>query len=113
MSRLYYDRIIVLEDVERQIGLVAQSPEEKSELWEIVDEMVHHRVLGCILNRLSTKHHQEFLEKFESAPYDESLFDYLKEKIGDNIEELIKQEIGGLAFEILQEIKVYDSKRNK
>lgn len=110
MSKIYYDRIVILEDVERQINSIAQSEEEKDELWQIVDEMVHHRVLGCVLSKLPSKHHEEFLDKFGKSPFDESLFDYLKEKIGENIEELIKQEIGGLAFEILQEIKVKNTK---
>ena len=114
MSKIYYDRIIILSDVEREINSIAKSAEEKDELWEIVDEIVHHKVLGCILDKLPISHHEEFLDKFHKAPFDESLFDYLKEKIGENIEELIRQEMGDLAFEILKEIRSTKSEiRNK
>lgn len=105
MSKVYYDYLIVLDDVDKYIKEVAETEEEKHELWQIVDEMVHHRVLGCVLDNLPKEYHEEFLGKFHEAPHDLSLMDYLKEKISDNIEELIKQEIGGLATELLEELQ--------
>ena len=105
MSKIFYDHLIVFEEVDRYIKDTVETHEERHELWQIVDEIVHHRVLGCVLDKLPKEHHEEFLGKFHEAPHDETLFDYLKEKIEENIEELIKQEIGGLASEILQEIR--------
>src|SRR4030066_1230028 len=105
MSKIFYDKIIVLEGIEKEINSRTQTKEEKDELWRIVDEIVHHKVFGCIMDNLPEKYHQEFIEKFNEAPHDESLFDYLKEKIGKNMEELIKLEIGDLAFEILQDVE--------
>ena len=105
MSKIFYDRLIVLDDVDSEIKAIAKSHEERDELWQLVDEMVHHRVLGTILDKLPSGNHDEFLERFGKAPYDESILDFLKEKIGENIEELLKQELGGLAFELLEEIR--------
>jgi 5-bromo-4-chloroindolyl phosphate hydrolysis protein len=105
MSKLFFDQLVVLDNVDKEIKKVAKSKEEEEELWQLVDEMVHHRVLGCVLDRLPKKSHEEFLVKFHETPYDEGLIDYLKEKIGENIEELIKQEVGALAFELLDEIR--------
>ena len=113
MSKIFYDRLIVLSDVEKEINSIAKTKEEKDEMWQIIDEIIHHKVLGCVLNKLPQKHHEEFLEKFNEAPYDEGLFDYLKEKIGENIEELIKQEVGDLAFEILQDLRIQDIDKTK
>jgi len=101
MSKIFYDHLIVLEEVDRYIKDSAETSEEKAELWQIVDEIVHHRVLGCILKQLPPDYHNEFLERFHQAPYDESLLTYLNEKIKKNIQELIKQEIGALAAELL------------
>ncbi len=106
MSHIFYDHLIVLDDLEKEIKNVAETPEEKEELWKIVDETIHHRVLGCILDQLPKESHTEFLEKFHKAPYDENLMGYLKAKVGENIEEVIKQEIGSLAYELLNEIRV-------
>lgn len=105
MSKLFFDQLVILDDVDGEIKKIAKSKEEKEELWQLVDEMVHHRVLGCVLDALPRRHHEEFLEKFHQAPHDESLMDYLREKVGNNIDELIRQEIGDLAFELLEEIR--------
>ena len=105
MSKIFYDHLVVLENVEREIKVLTNSPEERDELWQIVDELVHGRALGLILDKLPRQHHEEFLEKFQKAPYDEGLLKYLEQKIDKNIEELLRQELGNLAFEILQEIK--------
>ena len=105
MSKLFFDELVVMDAVEHEIKKVAKSEEEKVELWGLIDEMVHHRVMGCVLENLPQASHEEFLQKFHEAPHDESLLGYLKEKIGENIEELIKQEVGSLAFELLQEIR--------
>lgn len=104
MSHLFYDHLISLGDLEKEISKATSSVEEKHEAWNLVDEMVHHRVMGCILDKLPQENHNEFLEMFHATPHDNSLIDYLKEKIGENVEEIIKQEIGGLAFEILGDI---------
>lgn len=106
MSKLFFDHLISLEDVEKEINKSATSHEERDELWHLVDEIVHHRVMGCILDKLPRKSHREFLEMFHDHPHDEILIDYLKTKIGGNVEELIKQETGNLAFEILNEIRI-------
>lgn len=103
MSKLFFDHLIVLEELEGKIDAVAKNQDERDELWAIVDELVHHRALGTVLDKLPNKYHQEFLEKFHQAPYDEGLMEYLKEKIGENIEELLRQELGSLAYELLSD----------
>jgi len=105
MSKIFYDHLLILEEVNLFIKRTAQTEEEREELWGLVDEIIHHKVFDVILGKLPREHHEEFLEKFHKSPHDESLIDYLKEKIGQNIEELIKQEIGSLGEEILREIK--------
>lgn len=105
MSKIFYDHLIILEEVDRHIKDAVETSGEREELWQVVDEIVHHRVLFCVLDHLPGEHHEEFLGKFHQAPHDESLLNYLSEKIKKNIEELIKQEIGELATELLEEIQ--------
>lgn len=105
MSKLYYDHLLVLDEVEAEIKKSAKTLEEKEELWKVIDETIHHRVMGCVLDRLPREHHEEFLQKFHKAPHDENLLIYLQEKIGENVEELIRQEIGNLAYELLKEFR--------
>ena len=106
MSKIFYDRLLTLEDLDRQIRKIAKAPEEREEIWHLIDEIIHHKALGCILDNLPREHHEEFLEMFHQSPHDEDLlFGYLKEKVGKNVEEILKQELGGLAFELVSEVK--------
>jgi hypothetical protein len=105
MSKLYYDHLIAYEDIEIEIDKISQTKEEREELWQIVDEMIHHKVLDLVLSKLPKDKHQEFMEKFVAAPHDEGLFDYLNEKIGDDVEKLIKKELDNLAKDILKDLR--------
>jgi hypothetical protein len=113
MSKLFFDHLIDFTEVDLEIKRSTSSKDEQEELWQLVDEMIHHRVLGYILGKLPQGSHEEFLARFHSAPYDEGLFDYLKEKIGQNVEELVREELGSLAFEILKEIGSKPAKNGK
>lgn len=105
MSKIFFDHLIELETVEAEIKKASKTPEEKEELWSIVDDIVNHKILEFILDKLSIQNHSEFLEKFHQAPHDTDLINYLSEKIGENIEELLRQELGNLAYELLEDIK--------
>ncbi len=104
MSLVFYDKLISFERIEIHIKSLAQTTEEREELWQIVDELIHQRVLDWLLAKLPREHHEDFLGKFIETPYDEGLFNYLKEKIEADIEKLLKQEIEDLASEILDDI---------
>ena len=73
MSKVFFDKLIVLDDVEKKINSISTSVEEKDELWQIVDEMICHKVMGICLDKLPKQHHIEFLDKFEKTPYDEAM----------------------------------------
>lgn len=109
MSKLFFDHLLELEKLDREIKKVARTREEREEIWALVDEIIHHKALGCILDQLPRDNHEEFLELFHRSPHDEDLlFGYLKEKVGKNIKEVLKTELGNLAFELLKEIQPSD-----
>jgi len=105
MSKLFFDHLIDLKEVDSLIKKTAKTKEEREELWMLVDEIVHHKVFGCILDKLPRDNHEEFLEMFHKAPHDEELlFGYLRTKVNGDVEELIKKEIDNLSSELLDEI---------
>lgn len=104
MSKLYYDHLIDLGELESYIKSVAQTLEEKQELWQIVDELVHHKIMECVLDQLDEEFHGEFLRKFHEAPHDETLIEYLTQKIkNSDIEDLIRNQATTLTSEIQSE----------
>lgn len=104
MTTLFYDRLIVLEGLDKKLKKLASNNDELQELWMNIEELIHHRVLGCVLEKLPRHHHEEFLGKFHTAPHDEKLLSYLNEKIEDDVEKVIKQEVKKLHKELLQEL---------
>lgn len=110
MSRIFYDRFIILEEIEVELDNLGLEAEERQELDQLIDEMIHHRVLDRILTHLPKKHHTEFLEQFHKAPYDEGLIDYLNEKVERSVEEHIREEMEKLKKDILEDIKSASTK---
>ena len=102
---MYFDHLLKLEKVNKEITKIAKTREEKEELWALVDEIIHHKVMGCVLDKLPRDSHEEFLAIFERSPHDEQvIFDYLKKKVGDNIEEVLETELGKVTTELLEAI---------
>ncbi len=101
MSILFYDKLIVLKGVDKKIEKLAQANDERQELWQMVEEIVHHKVLGCCLTHLPQKHHHEFLEMFHDAPHDKKILKYLNEKTKKNIKKIIRDEIKNLTKDLL------------
>ena len=111
MSKIFYDHLVILEEVDTEIKSIAEFPEEKEELWKLVDEIVHHRVMISILDKLPIEHHEEFLTRFHEAPHHDSHIDFLNDKLEENIENIIKKEIKSLEVELLQEIRSLKGKK--
>jgi len=106
MSKLFFDHLLEFKKLDREIRKIAKTTEEREEIWALVDEIIHHKVVGCILDKLPRDNHEEFLEIFHKAPHDEELiFGYLKTKVGPDIEETLKKEIEKISEELLGEIK--------
>ena len=105
MSKIFWDDFVSLKKVNKFIKTSGVSNEEKEELWKIVDEIVHHRVMGCILDNLPGHHHSDFLEKFHNAPFDPGLHTFLNVKSGQDFKKLISSEIEKLEDEIIKELR--------
>ncbi len=105
MSRLFYDNFIKLKRLDKKIKHITKTQDEKEELWVLIDELIHYRVLGCILDKLSKNSHEEFLSRFYLAPYDEDLIDFLNKMVKEDIVKIIKKEIKLLEDELIKDIK--------
>ena len=107
MAHVFYDHLLELEEIEELIKGHSGEPEEREELNKIVDETVHHRVLGCILQHLPREHHEDFLERFHAAPHDPTIIVFLQEKTPSDvdIEQKIKEAVKELKKELLSDLK--------
>ena len=108
MSKVFWDDIVNLDKVERYIKRVSKSFEEREEYYRIIDEIIHHRVMGCILERLPEQDHSHFLKRFSKKPYDSSHFKFLGKRISEDVEEFIKAEMEMLAEEL---VDIFEGRR--
>jgi hypothetical protein len=104
MSKLFWDKHIIFEEIEVELRGLDLPRREKIEIEHLIDQLVSHRVLDRILTHLPKEHHEDFLDKFHKAPYDEKLLKYLDERIEDSVEDHIKHEVGKIKKEILDDI---------
>ncbi len=104
MSKVFYDHLIVLEEVEVELNKLDLDRDERRELEHLIEEMTHHRVLDRVLTHLPKQHHEEFLKRFAKTPHDPGLIEYLDDKIEESVEEHVKDEMGKLKHEILSDL---------
>src|SRR5690242_2235582 len=93
MTKLFYDHLLSLTQIELVIKQNTSSKEEQEELWQLVEDMLHHKVIHIILDNLPREYHNEFLEEFSKAPHDEAHIHYLNDKTEKDMEEIIQKEL--------------------
>lgn len=100
MSMLFFDQYAPLVRLEKRINRMVSSAEEKFELWSQIEEIVHHRIVGCCLGYLDQSYHNAFLQMLHDNPLDKKIVDFLSEKTKKNMASIIKKEIKFLNKEL-------------
>ncbi len=101
MSKIFYDHLIVIEEITTVLDGKSITAEARQEVLSYADQTLHHHVLDVILTHLPKEHHETFLTRFHQAPHDESLLTFLKEKITVDIEKEILSEVQKVKKEIV------------
>lgn len=102
MSKLFFDHLLDFKDLDKRIKEVSSSVEEREEMRAIVDGIIHHKVLSAVLCELPLESHHEFLEIIEKYPHDTIVvFEYLRVRIGPDIENKIRSELEVVKTEIM------------
>ncbi len=110
MSRLFYDHLVDFSELEKLVKKNVKDEASRHEIYKLVDEIVHHRVVGCILDRLPENHHKEFLDHVHKRAHDTGILEYLKERVAEDVEEFIRREVYLLGTEILAMFAPEDEK---
>jgi hypothetical protein len=109
MSKLFFDNLIILDEVDIFVKKTASSKEEKEELWKLVDNIVNHKVIEKVLDRLPRENHEEFMALFHKCTHDEiAIVGYLNSKTGKNVENELQKEFENISSEILKELRPED-----
>jgi len=105
MTKIFYDHLIVFEEVLTELDSYELEPEERSELVILIEENLHHTVLDVILTNLPKEQHEVFLAEFYQTPHSKKLLVFLETHAGPDISDKISQAVAKAKKEILSEIK--------
>ena len=86
MSKLFYDHLIVIEEIVAVLDEHKLSLKDRAKILELMDATLQHEILDVIFSYLPREKHEEFLEKFHGAPHDPTLMQFLKNNSAVNIE---------------------------
>jgi hypothetical protein len=105
MAKLFYDHLVVIEEIIVALTREQVSKEELDLLLATIDETLHHEILTTILTHLPKAHHEEFLHKYTHQPHDTGILAYLHEKSGKNMELEIMKTVEKIKKDIFAEIR--------
>jgi len=98
--KIFYDHIVQIDHLMSEIHHLELEVSKKEEIAQLVDEVVHHEMIGVILAHLPEEYHEEFLERFHAKPHDSTLLEYLKARV-----EGIEDKLHEAGREIREKIK--------
>ena len=110
MSKIFFDHLIEIEEIEVYIKNISQTHEERIDLWETVDEFVNGRILSLIYDALDEEFHEEFTNIFLDRPYDTAIINYLDGKMTCPFCELIGRNKNAIISDLHKIFEVEDIK---
>ncbi len=100
MSLIFYDRWLDLERLEKKVKKTIGKNEDFAEVCQIIDEIIHYRIIISILKVLPQEHHRDFALLLAKNPAGEEILDFLKDKTKEDIMKVVKEAILFLTLEL-------------
>jgi len=106
MSILFYDHLVDKQEILVYIDNLEAEDQHKGKLKQLVDDILHQGIVEYVLQKLHPHQHHHFLSSLHSAPYDPELINFLKEHIGEDIEDMLRNHAGRLIVTIKKDLGV-------
>jgi hypothetical protein len=107
MSKLFYDHLIVIEEIIAVLDAHKLKPKDRAKILELMDATLQNEILDVIFTYLPRANHEEFLEKFHATPHDSRLMQYLKDNSPINMELAILDRANKTKRKFLKEVRRY------
>jgi len=99
-TKMFYSHLVDLSDLVVKLECLKLDEQEREEIVDLIEDILHHRILDSLLDVIPPEHHEGFLERMIEDPTDPQLIAHLKEistydpeiKIM-TVTEIVKQEI--------------------
>jgi len=107
MAKLFYDHLIIIEEVTAVLDGYKLSNKERQEILTLIDQTLHQEILDVILTCLPKERHQEFLIRFNQQPHNSELLSFIKEHSPVNVELAILGRANKVKRKLLKTVKSY------
>lgn len=96
-KKTFYDHMLNISDLEKHLG-------GDEELAFVVKKTLRNHAMVAILHVLPKEHHEVFLQEFDRQPDGQHHWQWLRERIKEDVEKIIKTEVAKVKKEILSDI---------
>jgi hypothetical protein len=103
--KTFFHHLTLVDDIYTELDGFEMDPEDKTEIVELIHQIVHHHSLNVILNHLPREYHEVFLTSFKENPEDDKHWQLLRSQIKEDLEAAIKTQAEKIKKEILLEVK--------
>lgn len=111
MSKIFYDHLLLIDELFVEIDTLNLPQNQKQEVRLLVDEILHQRVLTHILDLLPRPYHEEFLKRFHRAPADVRHLTFIQELVEVDVHSELALLGEKIKNELRQELKKHSPKR--
>lgn len=105
MAILFYDHLVLKTEIHDHFNKLEEPENQKGKALQLVDDIIFQAVMSVILEKLEPHHHHTFLTTVHERPYDPEIIAYLRDKVGDNIEDEIRKEADKVVEMILKDLR--------
>ncbi len=105
MAPLFFDYLVVKTEI---IDIISRKPEpenQKGRAIQLVDDIIYQGIVEHILSRLDPHNHETFLTQFHDRPYDPEIINYLRSKLGPDIEDDIRKAADKIVKKVLKDLQ--------
>lgn len=104
MAILFYDYLINWPKLTKGLELLELDSEDRLEITAHVEHILHTEILMVVISHLPAGKHDQFIQLFYAAPFDENHWQFLRTHGDGNIELAIQQKSNQIIEEILSEL---------
>lgn len=105
MSKLFYDHLIVMEEVVAVLAAHHLGQKEQAQILSLMDQTLQHEILDIIFTYLPEDVHGEFLQRFHASPGDPQLMQFIRDHADVNIELAILDRANKTKTKLLKEVE--------
>lgn len=103
--KVFYSHLLVkYGELTATVESLEISRSEKSKALELINQTIHHEVIGAILDHIDERHHRKILTRIAAAPDDPTVLDLVNRLAADDIETALRKRIAAMHLDLMEDL---------